>query len=258
GAWLPAFVVILAIAAVGWPALRRRVGSGAFVGLATAAGLGLVVAMGVAFPGAGGVVRWAGVHVPGGGVLRDGQKFVAPWAILLAAGFGAGVERIIAGGAGSRVSRTAATGVAVALPIALAPTLALAATGRLRTSNYPPDWGTARGVMAADPHEGAVLVLPWHLYMPFGWNHDQPVIDPASAFFTRRAVESDSLEVGRVRLPPEDPWSRLADPLARGRGPIRTGLSSLGVRYVLLLHAADWRPQASRTAGLTLVLRGPD
>jgi len=112
--------------------------------------------------------------------------------------------------------------------------------------------------MAADPAPGAVLVLPWHLYLPYGWNRDRVVIQPASAFFTRAAVASDRLEVGRAVIPPEDPWSALADPVARAAGPLAPSLPRLGVRYVLLIKEADWRDDLGRLSGLARVVDAPD
>lgn len=287
-AWVPAFVLLLAAAAWGFPALARRWPAGAVAGLVAAAAVGFALALGVNLPGVGAAVRWAGVHLPGGGILRDGQKFVAPFAVLLSVSFGLGVERALdalrtgpapngtgmapylrsrdqASSSGRPVDVWRHTGsrgvvaVAVAaLPLALAPSLAWGASGRLFNSRYPPSWGRAGAAMAADPAPGAVLVLPWHLYLPFGWNRDRPVIQPASLAFTRPAVVGDALEVGRARLPGEDPWSRLADPAVRGRGSLVPSLPRLGVRYVLVFHEADWRAAAGRLAGLEPVLRAPD
>src|SRR5207245_10437366 len=90
-AWLPGFLLIVAVAIVGWRGLDRRWPRGAVVGLALAAAAGFILAVGVNAPVLGGAVRWAGRHLPGGGILRDGQKFAAPLALLLSVGFGMGV-----------------------------------------------------------------------------------------------------------------------------------------------------------------------
>jgi hypothetical protein len=251
-AWVPAFVLMLALAAAGFLVLRERWPAGAVAGLAALAGVGFLLALGVSLPGIGPAVRWAGVHLPGGGILRDGQKFVAPLAVLLSVSFGLGVERALQALRAEPAARRVAL-AAVALPVALAPTLLWGAWGRLFTAQYPSSWGRAEAIMASDPEPGAVLVLPWHLYLPFRWNRDRPVIQPASVAFTRRAVVGDALEVGRVRLPGEDPWARLADPVVRGRGSLRPALSRLGIRYVLLFREADWRGIVPRLGGLAPV-----
>jgi hypothetical protein len=252
-AWLPAFLLVVGVAVVGWRRLGRRWPRGALAGLAAAAAAGLILAVGVNAPLMGGPVRWAGRHLPGGGILRDGQKFVAPLALALSVGFGMGVGWL-AGLIERRAWRAVAAAGLVVAGAALAPTLAWAAGGELFTARYPPEWDRARAVMADDAQPGAVLVLPWHLHLPFAWNRGRVVIQPATAFFTRPAVVSDALEVGRARVPPEDPWSALADPIVRGGRPLGPSLARLGVRYVLLLKEADWARFTAQVAGLQPVL----
>src|SRR5207248_1574249 len=110
----------------------------------------------------------------------------------------------------------------------------------------------------ADPRPGAVLVLPWHAFIPFGWNRERVVHQPAPQYFSRPVVASSSLQVGPFSLPEEDPWDRRAAPLAVGTGPLEPGLARLGVRYVLLFKEADWRPDVARTIGLTPLLDTSD
>jgi len=256
-AWVLAFLLILAVAVAGWIRRSRDADRGGLFGLTLVAVVGFALAYGVALPGLGHAVRWLGVHGPGGGILRDAQKFIAPLALLLAVSFGHGVEGVLA--RAGQASWHSLAGVALAvLPVALVPTLAWGASNRLFVSDYPADWTRARAVMAADPPPGAVLVFPWHLYLPLGWNRDRVVIEPASSFFTRRAVVSDALEVGHTRLPPEDRWAILADPVVRSGRPLALRLPSLGIRYVLLLREADVRAFEPRVAGLRSVLEGPN
>jgi hypothetical protein len=259
-AWIPAFVLILIVACLGLAATRRRWPPGVLYGLSIAAAGGFLLALGVATPGLGRFVRWLGEHAPGGGLLRDGQKFLAPLALLMAVGFGAGVDRVVRAAREPAWARGLAVTLAL-LPIALAPTLAWGAGGRLATAHYPASWSRARAIMADDPAPGALLVLPWHQYIPLSWNRGHVVMEPARAFFTRDAVVSDALEVGREVVPPEDPWSALADPVVTGAAPLAPSLPALGLRYVLLLKEADWGSYASQPgplSGLTLVLETTD
>ena len=259
-AWIPAFALLLAVAGVGLAALRTRLPRGAVSGLVLAAGVGFVLAVGVAAPGLGRIVRWIGGNAVGGGLLRDGQKFVAPLALVMAVAFGVGVDRIATAARQQGIARGFVWAL-MFLPIALAPTLAWGGAGRLFTSRYPASWFQARQVMSADTTPGAILVLPWHEHLPLTWNRNRVVKQPASSFFTRDVVESDALEVGDQILPPEDPLSALADPIVRGDGSLAPGLPGLGVRYVLLFKEADWRvfeSDPARLAGLMPVLRTPE
>ena len=256
--WVPAFALILGLGAFG---LRRMGGGwsrGARRGIVAAAAIGLLVAIAPRVPGLHGAVVWWVRTVPGGGLLRDSQKFAIPLALLEAVAFGFGVQRIVERfGRGDRAAR--ALGLALAaLPIALAPTLAWGAGGRLHTASYPASWSAVQRVTSEDPAPGGILVLPWHAYVPFGWNHEQTVHQPAPLFFGRPVVAATRLEFGTIALPGEDPWSRSADPVAAGRGPLASGLPGLGVRYVMLCKEGDWKASSARLVGLDRVLDAPD
>ena len=254
--WLAGLAVVLAVAVAGWPLLGRRWPAGAAVGLLVAAGVGLVVAAAPALPGLRWLAELVVTQVPGGGLIRDSQKLVAPLALAEAVCFGLGVERVLPA-LPPRWVRPAAAGL-VAAPVLLLPALAWGAAGRLAAVDYPPAFAEARAAMAADPVPGAVLVLPWHLYQPYPWNGDRVVLDPAQRWFTRRAVGNDDLELVGLTVPGEDPYGTRLGPLVRGSAPLAPALPGAGVRYVLVLKAGDWRAWPGRLDGLDPVLDRPD
>jgi hypothetical protein len=253
--WLGGLAVVLAVAVAGLPALWRRLPAGAAGGLLLAAGLGLVLAAAYALPGLRSLVDLVVVHVPGGGLVRDAQKFVAPLALVEAVAFGLGVERLVPA-LPPRWGRAAAAGL-VAAPVLLLPALAWGAAGRLAAVPYPDGFARARAVMAVDPVPGGVLVLPWHLYLGFPWNGDRVVLDPAQRWFTRRAVGNDDLELAGTTVPGEDPYGARLGPVVAGTGPLVPALPGEGIRYVLVLKAADWATWGPRLAGLDPVLDRP-
>jgi hypothetical protein len=263
--WLAGFAVVLAVAAAGLPSLLRRwePDRGAAVGLLVAAGLGLLAAAAYAIPGLRELVDLTVAHVPGGGLVRDAQKFVAPLAVLEAVAFGLGVERLLAAPWGGteaqarRAGRVAAAGL-VAAPVLLLPALAWGAAGRLAAVDYPPGFAAARAAMAADPVPGAVLVLPWHLYMAHPWNGDRVVLDPAQRWFTRRAVGNDDLELVGLTVPGEDPYGARLAPVVGGSAPLGPALPAAGIRYVLLFKTADWAAYQPRLRGSTPVVDRPE
>jgi hypothetical protein len=255
-AWLAGLAVVLAVAVAGLPALWRRLPAGAAAGLLLAAGLGLVLAAAYAVPGLRSLVDLAVAHLPGGGLIRDAQKFVAPLALVEAVAFGLGVERLLPT-LPPRWVRVAAAGL-VAAPVLLLPALAWGAAGRLASVAYPDGFPQARAAMAADPVPGALLVLPWHLYLGFPWNGDRVVLDPAQRWFTRRAVGNDDLELAGATVPGEDPYGARLGPVVAGPAPLETSLPAAGIRYVLVFKVADWAVFGPRLSGLAPVLDRPE
>jgi hypothetical protein len=254
--WLAGFAVVLAVAAAGLPLLGRRWPPGAAVGLLLAAGAGLLLAAAPALPGLRDLAELVVTRVPGGGLIRDSQKFVAPLALAEAVCFGLGTERVLPA---LPVRRARPAGAAlVAAPVLLLPALAWGAAGRLAAVDYPPAFAEARASMAADPIPGAVLVLPWHLYQPHAWNDDRVVLDPAQRWFTRRAVGNDDLELVGLTVPGEDPYATRLGPLVRGSAPLAPALPGAGVRYVLVFKTGDWPAWSGRLGGLVPTLDRPE
>lgn len=239
GVWL---VVVLGALAGAWYGRRRVTGWG---GLVAGAVIGYgIAAAGVLGPGRA-LLRWLVGASPAFGLLRDGQRFVAPLAVLVAVGLGAGAWAVAEACArkGAAGPGRLLTGLGVLLPLMLLPTLAYGAVGRIAAVGYPGDWARARAIMDADPVPGAVLALPWSAYRGFGWNGGRTVLDPAPLYFGRKVIWNDGLQVGTRTLAPEDPAARAVDAALRRPGPILDGHGRvndpsvrdvLRVRYVLL------------------------
>jgi hypothetical protein len=256
--WIPAFLLIAGIAIWGWLGLRERWPSGARRGLLTAAVAGVALALAASFPWSRGAVVWLARTVPGGGFLRDGQKFVIPLALAGAIGFGVGVGRVLGAiRSGDRLARALVL-VLPLLPIALAPTLAWAAGGKLRVASYPSSWARVEQALRADPAPGAVMTLPWHAYLPFSWNHGQTVHQPAPRYLSRSVLSASALELGSATLPPEDPWARLAGRALAEQPPLAPRLPMLGVHWVLLFKEGDWRHDRGLLAGMRPVVNTTD
>lgn len=219
---------VLAIA--GWDWLRREWGGGA-VGLLAAAVLGTVLAAAGAVPGASEVLRWAVVSLPGVGLLRDGQRLVAPLALLLAVAAPLGLARLVQRLAEPAV-RPVVLGGLLLLPIVVLPDLAWGGLGRLHPVHYPADWQQVRSILANDRQGGDVVALPWQPYRQFSWNGRRTVYDPAPRFMTREVLLDGSLTVGGLTVPTDDPRSaRVGALLSEDRVP---DLRLLGVGWFLV------------------------
>jgi hypothetical protein len=151
--WVPAFVLIAAFAVLGCWALRRVWPAGAVEGLLAVSAGGILLAWAPSLPGLDRTALWLSKALPGGGILRDSQKFVIPFALVLAVGFGMGVDRLVDQAPNLR-QRLAAAIVLPLLPLALAPTLAWGLGGRLHPVSYPSSWQRAAEVVSGDPARG--------------------------------------------------------------------------------------------------------
>ncbi|WP_250036517.1 DUF3367 domain-containing protein [Paractinoplanes maris] len=245
-------LLVLAIAAAGLRVLRRRLPGVADRLLVLAAG-GFLLAAAGAGPGEP-LLEWVVGHVPGGGLLRDGQKFLIPYALALALAFAAGAERL-AGVFARRFEPAAGRMVlagAVLLPVAVLPDLALGALGALRPVSYPADWNAVADRVDAAP--GEVLSLPFEGYQSYSWTRGVVVRDPAARYLDAPVLMNDALRVGPVTVAGESPRARtVAESLAAGRP-----AAELGFRWVLVRSGTAGQPPASVLTGLRLAYAGPD
>jgi hypothetical protein len=187
-------------------------------------------------PGGDELLGWTVANIPGGGLLRDSQKWIAWWALPLAIGIAMAVEK---------VNRKAVVAAAIAVPLVAMPDLAFAAWGRLHTADYPADWYAVREILAHDPRPGDVVTQPFGAFRQFAWNHDRTQLDPAPRFLPRATVIDDTLYVNGRAIAGEDPRAR---DVREGRP-----LNELGIGWVLVERGT---PGQTSTENLEHVYRG--
>jgi hypothetical protein len=246
---LPVFtMLIVGLAGYGLVRLHREWGAAAR-GLAALAGLGLVVALAGSLPGLSTALEWAVVHVPGAGLLRDGQKWAAWWALPLALGFALATGRLREL-TRDKLARGSLVVGALLLPVAILPDLAWGVAGRLEPVAYPRDWQVVSGILARDERRGDVLTVPLSAYRSFSWNADRTQYDPALRYLPRPTVIAGGLKVGSILVSGEDPRAaRITTAAYRGEP-----LGPLGVGWVLVEHRTPG-PDVPLT-GLTRVHHG--
>ncbi|OLF09283.1 hypothetical protein BLA60_19025 [Actinophytocola xinjiangensis] len=236
-------VIIVAVAALGWWRWRR---SGPAAARLVALG---VLGVGLGAVGGTAAVEWLVATVPGGGLLRDSQKWVVWWALPLSVGFALGV------GAAASTLRRGRRGLLVAaavLPVVVMPDLAWGGWGRLQAVEYPRDWQTVARTLADDPRGGDVVALPWSAFRQFGWNGHRTQLDPAPRVLPRPTVVDDTLYVDGKAVAGED--RRAADvaaAIARG-----DDLGALGIGWVLVEHGTPGPPTDDVTDGMERVHQG--
>ena len=194
--------------------------------------------------------------LPGGGLMRDAQKLLAPLALLLAVGAGLGVARLVARSA-ERATRLTAVAAAVLVPVALLPDLAWGVGGRLAPVDYPPGWAAARHVLLVDSRPGDVAVLPWSAFRRFAWNAQRTILDPAPRWLPRTTVTSDGLAVrtpdGIVVVAGEGPRGRAVESALKSGAPIAPELARLGIGWVFVEIGQQPAVSPSSLAGLEQV-----
>ena len=206
--WTPiTAVVVVVVLVAAWGRLDRAT-RGLRGRLTTCAGLGLVLALLAHLPGGDRLLRWAMTAVPGAGLLRDGQKFLAPLALLVAVAVGVAVDA-----AARRATARAAElamGVAIlgiALPVALLPDGAATAWKTLDPITYPAGFTAVDD--ALDDQPGDLVTLPWRGYRGFLWGPDGlTASDPALRWYDRTVLVADDLQVGPTLVHGESPRGR--------------------------------------------------
>ncbi len=246
---LLATLVLVVLALLGWSQwFARQRGEAVWIGVLAIGGLTWAWLSGVA-----GEQGWAQALIggpPGGGLLRDGQKWSLFWVLLLAVCAPAGLTRL---------SRRAVPSLQVFLAVALAllplaamPDLAWGAFGRLRPADYPAAWTALRGQLAAAPGPGDVVSLPWAAFRRYAWNGSGVVLDPLPRFLTRTVVWNDQLPVtvgGQlVKVGGDDPRAAAVGRAIESGRPLSPVLAEQGIRWIVV--QTD-QPAASRPPDLT-------
>lgn len=223
-------VAWVALALVGARDVAPTLGPAAARVLALLAALGLLLALAGTV---GGALAWAVEHVPGAGLLRDGHKFLAWYALALAPAVGLGARRVALG-----VRRVAAIppglmmGVAALLPVLALPDLAAGVWGRVAPVEYPAEWEEVRDTLldrATGP--GALIVLPYQPFRSFPWNDHRTALDPFPRYSGLETVVPDELTVGATRLSGEDPRAAAVAEALGSDDPV-DGLLAAGVGWV--------------------------
>lgn len=224
--------VLLVLAVLGATELRRHLGRAELATMCLLAAAGLVVALSSALPGGDTVLEWLVSEVPGGGLIRDGQKFLAWYALLVALAAAAGAARL-ARAVANRNTAVAVTLVAALVPIAALPDLAWGAAGRLEPARYPAEWTDARATLQDTSEDGDLIVLPYQPFRRFPWAGDRTVLDPAPRFLGVEAVVPDALPVGDAVVAGEDRRAaEVAAALDAAPDEAAARLAALGIGWV--------------------------
>jgi hypothetical protein len=244
-----ATAVLLAVVAAGLPTALRRPAAVPLLALALiAVVLPALMATGPGLAAVEATVR----TLPGLGVLRDAQKWVA----LAMPGYA------LAGAAAVVTLRprmpAAATAVACCLAVlAVLPDLAWGIGGKVTSVRYPPDWAATAALINADPRP--VAVLPPDSLRTFAWAGPAPVLDPLPRWVSADVLTTGDLVIGGKTVPGEGERAREVQRLLT-TGADAGEVARAGIGWVLVESpdAALSLPVAHRGEDLTLYRIGGD
>ena len=245
-AWVGLAVLVAAIA-LGWGPAGDVLGTRLRARLAGLAAGGVVLAAAGSTPGLDAALRAIVRDVPGGGLLRDAQKWLLPYVLFVAVLAGCAVTRVT----GTALARAGAGLAALTLPFLTLPDAARPVHAVVAPVPYPADWAwAARAVRTG----GQVAVLPFQPYRTFAWAPGRPVLDPAPRLLPAGVVVSDRLTVGGRTLAGEDEHAARVGRALRGRA-AAARLARLGVGWVLVERGTPG--PLPRLDGLREVRSGP-
>ena len=233
GWWAAVATACLLVLLIAGSALLLRARRALPAAVPALAALALVVVALVALAATGPGLELTGTlltHVPGAGLLRDTQKYLA-----LAVPFAALAVAAVAG----RLRTWVPTGFAVAavglLLIAPLPDLAWGVGGKLRPIDYPPDYARVAALIGHD--DSAVAVWPTSPMRDYRWNHG-PSLSPLPRMLDAPVLLDGELTVDGETI--DRPPRRVQDVVeALEAGGESAELGRLGVGWVVVeRHAA--------------------
>lgn len=243
---IAALVTLLALSLAGVAA--RQLWRGGSHPVLVVALLGLTACLAsVTFPTA-----WTAVvtTIPGGGLLRDSHKLLAPWLLLVALGAGLAVDALRARAWG-RPWATAAAVVLTLVPIALLPTLAWGVGGRLQSVEVPEGYRQVADSASMLPR-GVVGLLPWSQYRRYTWNGSRVSLTVAPRAIDQPILFDDALPLATGTVAGEDPRAaRVTQRIQQGMNPAQA-LVEEGVDYLVIELSAGLPAEVPQGVGVVV------
>lgn len=176
-----------------------------------------------------GLMGWLAGTVPGGGLMRDGARWLALCAPLVATTVAVGGVWL------TRRTPAAVRGLValllVGLPVLTLPDAAFGLSGALRPATYPSEYAAVRTLLVNRARD--VVYLPYSPYRAPDWNHNRPVLDPLPRYLSANPIVSDQLSVNGRRIEGESRYSAKVRSALSAADPAQ-GLRDLGLRYVVI------------------------
>jgi hypothetical protein len=242
--------VLLVVVAIGLPTLLRRRAAALPLVLLAAASVLISAALAT---GPGLTVLHAVVGaVPGLGVLRDGQKWVAlamPGYALAGAGTVWALRRWL--------QPVVTALVCCAALLLCLPDLAWGIGGKVESVRYPSDWATVASLINRDPDP--VVALPADTMRRFAWSGPAPVLDPLPRWVRANVLITGDLIISGVTVPGEGNRAHQVQRLLlAGADPVALRRAGVGWLVVEEGTPGDMGSAAKALERLPVAYRGRD
>jgi hypothetical protein len=242
--FLFSFIPLLAAAAAGViSAMTSERYRGPAAALGAAALVGLVLAMGTSFPPTAPISRFLFTNLPGYGLFREPQKWLALVALAYSVFTAAGLQVLAVSFAKWRRHSSWILLLTPLLPLIATHIMLWGFQGRVDVSRFPTGWAHAEAETASQ--SGKLLFLPWHLYEPLPFTQARIVANPAPSYFTIPTLVSTSSGLStRDATAPTDPRTNYVSQLVSQPGHMKHFghlMAPLGVHYIALANVADAR-----------------
>ncbi|GLP81112.1 hypothetical protein [Mycobacterium antarcticum] len=164
--------------------------------------------------------------VPGLGVLRDAQKWVA----LAVPGYAlAGAAAVVT--LQRRIPGVVTAAVCCLALVVVLPDLAWGVGGKVTSVRYPSAWPAAAALIDADP--GPVAVLPPDSMRQYPWAGAAPVLDPLPRWVSADVLTTGDLNIGGQTVPGEGRRAREVERLVQNGAGVDE-LARAGVGWVVV------------------------
>lgn len=235
-------VVLLGVVAAGLPTVVRRPVA---VPLLVLAAVSVLIPAALATGPGVAVLGTVVDTVPGFGVLRDGQKWVAlamPGYALAGAGAVVTLRRRL------RLPGAAAPALVCCLALLLAlPDLGWGVFGKVAPVRYPRGWTAVAAAVNAQP--GSIAVLPAGTMRLFSWSGAAPVLDPLPRWVRADVLSTGDLVISGTTIAGEGAHARAVQQLLLS-GPDPAALAAAGVAWLVVeSDSAGDMGSAARTLG---------
>jgi hypothetical protein len=218
-----AAVVLLGVVVLGLPTVVRRP---AAVPLLILAAVAVVVPAAMATGPGVAAVEATIRTLPGLGVVRDAQKWVA---LAVPAYSLAGAAAVVT--LRHRIPAAATALICCAALVATLPDLVWGVGGKLAAVDYPPAWTAVAALINDDPRP--VAVLPVDSMRRFAWSGDAPVLDPLPRWVRADVLTTGDLTIAGRTVPGEGDHARDVQRLLL-TGADRDTLAAAGVGWVVV------------------------